>query len=98
MRSRRSTWAILASLCAATFSTALAGTPREELLALVPPDAGITLVVEDLRTHAQEILASPLVQRLRALPTVKAWERSDKAKSLQKARAEIESALGVSAS
>lgn len=87
---------LIALFVASTSASAIAGTPREELLALVPPDAGVTIVVDSLRDRSREILASPLVQRLRSLPAVKAWKQSEKAKDWKKSQAEIQSALGLS--
>lgn len=86
----------LLALAALSCSPAGAGTPSDDLLGLVPPDAGLTLVVSDLRGHSREVLGSPLVARLRELPAVRAWRRSEKGMALTKSRAEIESALGVS--
>jgi hypothetical protein len=68
--------------------------PAEELFRLVPPDAGVTLIVEDLRVHAPAFFASPLCEGLRGLPAVKAWLASDKAEGLRQARRRIEKLLG----
>src|SRR4051812_44516514 len=87
--------AVLLVLCVG--HRARAGTAGDALLALVPPDAGLTLVVEDLRGRSREVLASPLVDRLRGLPAVQAWLRSEKGRGLVRARAELEAALGVTA-
>ena len=69
--------------------------PADDLLRLVPPDAAATLVVEDFRAHAREVLDSPLVEALRGLPMVKAWLASDRFRQFERSRAEIEQALGV---
>jgi hypothetical protein len=69
--------------------------PADELFRLVPPDAGVTLAVEDLSGHAREFLASPLAERLGKLPAVRDWLESDRSRRLRNARREIESALGV---
>jgi hypothetical protein len=67
----------------------------DPLLRLVPADAGATLVVEDLRGHAREILASPLAEAFRQLPAVKAWFDSDQFRKFTTARSDIEKVLGV---
>jgi hypothetical protein len=54
----------LAVLCIASRPVA-AVTPREELLRLVPADAGFCLVLGDLRGHAARILESPWFKALR---------------------------------
>lgn len=68
--------------------------PAEGLFRLVPPDAGVTLVVEDLSGHAREFLASPLAERLGRLPAVRDWLDSDRSRRLRHARREVEAALG----
>ncbi len=68
--------------------------PAEELFRLVPPDAGVTLAVEDLSGHAREFLASPLAERLGRLPAVRDWLASDRSRRLRHARREVETALG----
>ena len=69
--------------------------PADELFRLVPPDAGVTLAVEDLSGHAREFLASPLAERLGRLPAVRDWLASDRSRRLRNARREVEAALGV---
>lgn len=68
--------------------------PADELFRLVPPDAGVTLAVEDLSGHAREFLASPLAERLGTLPAVRDWLESDRSRRLRHARREVEAALG----
>lgn len=68
--------------------------PAEPLLRLVPSDAGVTLVVEDLRGHAREFFASPLAEGLGRLPAVRSWLASDRSRSLRSACRQIESLLG----
>ena len=89
---------VVALLLASTLGSASAGTPRDNLLAMVPPDAGFTIVIEGLRDRSREIFASPLAKKIRALPAVTAWEKSEKAQGWLKARNEIEAGLGVSPS
>lgn len=85
---------------ALTLALAAAVTSRgaglaEPLLQLSPPDAGITLTIEDLRGHTQEFLASPLADRLTRLPFVRSWVDSPQGASFQAARRQIESVLGA---
>jgi hypothetical protein len=49
-------------------SAALAASPRDELLRLVPPDAGFCLVLEDIRGHGTALLESPFFKQFRASP------------------------------
>lgn len=69
--------------------------PVDDLLRLVPPDAGVTLAVADLRGHVREFLASPLAGGLCRLPAVEAWFASPRSGRFEEARREIEAALGV---
>jgi len=45
-----------------------AAAPRDELLRFVPADVGFCLVLQDLRGHAADLLASPFVRQLRQSP------------------------------
>ncbi len=72
------------------------GRPADALLAIVPPEAGLTVAVEDLGERSREVLASPMVDRLTRLPAVVAWGQGEGAKFVQ-ARREIEAALGMTA-
>lgn len=51
---------------------ALAASPRDELLRLVPGDVGFCLVLEDLRGHTAQLVDSPLAQQWQksALPSL----------------------------
>jgi uncharacterized protein DUF3352 len=74
---------------------ALAAGPADPLLRLVPPEAGATLAVENLRTVSPDFCESPLAAGLKELPAVRAWFASEKYRGLARARAEIEKALDV---
>jgi hypothetical protein len=93
-RSARLLPALLACWAVAA-ATARAEGPADGLLRLVPPDAGVTLVVEDLRGHLSQFLDSPLADGLRRLPAVRAWLASDRFDQLRRSRRDIEAALGV---
>ena len=69
--------------------------PADDVLALVPPDAGAILVVTSLRDRIPEIVSSPIVQAFRSLPTVQKWQQSDKFADILKGRDEIEKSLGI---
>ncbi|MBX6312440.1 MAG: hypothetical protein IRY99_05895 [Isosphaeraceae bacterium] len=69
--------------------------PADDLLALVPPNAGATLVIEDLRGLARDFFASPVSEGLRELPAVKTWFASERYLQFSQARREIEAALGA---
>jgi hypothetical protein len=69
--------------------------PADPLLRLVPADAGLTIVVEDLRNNAREFFASPLFPRLRDLPAVKEWFASERGRGFDRARRQIGSILGA---
>jgi hypothetical protein len=54
-------WALV--LSAAGARPALAQTPREKLLRLVPDNVGLCLVIDDLRGHGQALLQSPFFKK-----------------------------------
>lgn len=86
----------LLCLAASMLATpARAAGPAEELLKLVPAEAGATLVVEDLGGHVRAIAESPLVEGLRKLPAFAAWLKNDQHRQFLQARREIEKALAV---
>jgi hypothetical protein len=85
----------LALLGPASSPRAAGAHPADDLLALVPPDAGVTIVVEDLRTHAPAVLASPLVRGLARWPAVVAWMNSEPGGRLLRARGDVEAMLGL---
>ncbi len=75
-------------------SSAFGAGPVDELFRLVPPDAGVTLVAEDLRGLAREFFDSPLADGLQRLPAVRAWLESGKLQGLRHAQGQIEKTLG----
>jgi hypothetical protein len=100
----RSPSLLAALLLMAHVPVAWAQRPADALLRLVPPEAGATLAVEDLRTHAPRFLASPVVTDLKTLPAVRDWMASsafhhfnqtcgDLEKALQRPRATIRDQL-----
>jgi hypothetical protein len=65
------------------------------LLRLVPRDAGLTLVVSDLRSHVREVAGSPLAKAFWELPSVKVWRDSEGGRKFARAREHIERSLGT---
>jgi hypothetical protein len=70
--------------------------PAEMLARLVSPDMAVVVTVEGLREHASAFFKSRLADDLWRLPAVRAWLGSEKLKDLDRARAQIETHLGVS--
>lgn len=67
--------------------------PADPLLKLVPADVALTIVVEDLKTHAKAFFDSPLQTDLAALPAVRAWVESPKGREFRQAKKQIASIL-----
>jgi hypothetical protein len=76
-------------------SFAQPASPREELLALVPADVGLCLVIGDLRGHAQKWERSAWAQALRQSPLVKALVDSPEAGQIAALEGELKKHLGV---
>src|SRR5262245_36876307 len=53
---------VLAGLVFAALAAPAAAAPRDELLRYIPDDIGFCLLVQDLRGHAAQVLASPFGQ------------------------------------
>jgi hypothetical protein len=90
---RRSAWAVLAALLLA--GPLVAASPRDELLRYVPDDAGFCLVVQNLRGHAAEVLASPFARAWGKSSLAAALERSPELKQLRQVEASLRKRLGV---
>jgi hypothetical protein len=86
---------LLAALCLLLGSARCvwAERPADSLLRLVPPEAGATLAIEDLRTHAPRFWASPLAAGLTELPAVQRLLASEPMQHFEKTCGEIEHAL-----
>jgi len=65
------------------------------LLRLVPPDAGVTLALVDLRGHVRAVAGSSLARSFGDLPAVKAWPDSPGGRQWDLARSQIERSLGA---
>ncbi|SIN89298.1 hypothetical protein SAMN05444166_1478 [Singulisphaera sp. GP187] len=96
MRSQVAKRLLILSLALAAAVTSQGAGLAEPLLRLTPPDAGVTLAIEDLRGHTQEYRASPLAGRLARLPFVRSWMDSPRVASFREARRQIETVLGAS--
>lgn len=92
---RRALCVAIAWLAVPLASSAQPASPREELLALVPPDVGLCLVIGDLRGHAQKWDRSAWVQALRQSPLVKALVDSPEAGQIAALDGELKKHLGV---
>jgi Protein of unknown function (DUF3352) len=71
--------------------------PRDELLRLVPDDVAFCLVVQDLRTQARALAASPFAEAFRKSPFAAALKDSDEFKKLALLDAELRKQLGFDA-
>jgi hypothetical protein len=69
--------------------------PRDELLALVPADVGLCLLIGDLRGNAQKWDRSPWVQSLRQSALVKSLVESPEARQIAALEGELQKHLGV---
>jgi hypothetical protein len=86
-------WALL--LVLAGVEPTGAASPRDELLRLVPDDVGVCLVVQDLRSHAAELLGSPFFQAVQRTPLGKSLLASNEIKILAKFDSELAKATGL---
>jgi hypothetical protein len=92
---RSSILAVLTLLALAGPGRAQQPAARDELLALVPPDVGFCLLVNDLRGHAQKWDRSPWLRSLRESPLVKTILESPEAGQIAALEAELKKHLGV---
>src|SRR5262249_17205204 len=91
---RKSGWliAVLMAVMVAAPTWAQAATPRDELLGLVPEDAAFCLVIQDLRSHALDLVNSPFFRELKKSPLGHCLHEDPDAEQLQAALQEV---LGV---
>jgi hypothetical protein len=75
----------------------LLAAPRDELLRLVPGDAGFCLVIQNLRTHADNIAHSPFAAQFRKSSIGIALADSPELKKIENVEQEIKKHLGVTA-
>jgi len=72
-----------------------AGTPRDDLLRLVPEDVGFCLVIQDLRGHSEAFLQSPFAKKLWESPIGVAIASAPEQKKLLEFQTQLQQALGV---
>ncbi len=70
--------------------------PAEVLLKRVPPDAAVTIAVEDLKGTTRSLLDSRLIADLKRLPSVQGWLNSDKFRVFRSGMNDVEMGLGES--
>lgn len=83
------------AMIALGISSAYGKSSSDDVMALVPRDSALVLVVEDFRDRSREIVDSPMFARLREIPAVRAWEKSERGEGLRNSRTELEAALGI---
>src|SRR5262249_55725107 len=88
--------AVAAVTLAALAAPARAASARDDLLRLVPGDAGFCVVLSDLRGHTEKLLASSWVKRLREAPVVKALARAPETKNRRDGDGRLQKHLKVS--
>src|SRR5207249_2820960 len=82
---------VLCILC----GSARAAPPRDELLKLVPSDAGFVVIVQDLRGHLGRAQNSPFAKRLLETAPGKALVHEEVAKAFADADRELTKELGL---
>ena len=90
-----SSWPIAILLQVIFTLTAQAGTPRDDLLRLVPEDVGFCLVIQDLRGHSQSFLQSPFAKKLWESPIGMTIASAPEQKKLLEFEAQLRQGLGV---
>ncbi len=80
-----------------TLTTSASAAPRDELLRLVPDDAGFCLVVQNLREHNAALLSSPFVKQFQDSPLGKALANAPEMQKLQSAEKLLHKGLGIEA-
>jgi hypothetical protein len=92
VRATASALALLAGLVAPS----PAASPRDDLLALAPEDAGFCLIVNDLRGHTEKLRASNWVKSLAESPYAKELLQSPEARQLLAAKERLQKRLKIS--
>jgi hypothetical protein len=89
-------WPLAALLLMLSALPATAGTPRDNLLRLVPEDVGFCLVIQDLRGHSQAFFQSPFANKLWESPIGKAIAGAPEQQKLREFETQLQQGLGVS--
>jgi hypothetical protein len=85
----------LPAACPAQSAALQPPAPRDDLLALVPADAGFCVLVNDLRGHAQKWDRAPWVQSFRETTLVKTILDAPEAQQIAALEGELKKHLGV---
>src|SRR5713101_3604781 len=88
-------WSVTTLLLFVFTLFAKAGTPRDDLLRLVPEDVGFCLVIQDLRGHSQPFLQSPFAKKLWESPIGMTIASAPEQKKLLEFEAQLQQGLGV---
>ncbi len=88
-------WSVTLLLLFVFTLSAKAGTPRDDLLRLVPEDVGFCLVIQDLRGHSQAFLQSPFAKKLWESPIGMTIASAPEQKKLLEFEAQLQQGLGV---
>jgi len=88
-------WPLAILLLIVFVFSAKAGTPRDDLLRLVPEDVGFCLVIQDLRGHSQAFLQSPFAKKLWESPIGMAIASAPEQKTLREFETQLQQGLGV---
>ncbi len=76
-------------------AAAAAESPRDELLRLVPEDAGFCLVLQDARGHSEALLASPFLEQVQKSPLGQTVTASAELKTLFSFQKRLEDSAGL---
>ena len=91
MKSFFASLCVLCALCGSTFSA----TPKDEVIRLVPNDAGFVVVLQDFRGHAAKFRDSPFVKQFMQTPQGKALLDASVTVQLAEADRGLTEELGV---
>jgi hypothetical protein len=93
MRTRR--FGFLVAFALAFAGQTWAGSPRDELLRLVPEDVGFCLVLEDLRGHTAQLLESRLARQLQKSPMAAVLDSDRDWRQFTQVQKQLEALLGI---
>jgi hypothetical protein len=87
---------LLSILCPLCLSGSAPASPRDELLRLVPDDAGFCVVVRDLRDQLGRLARSPFAAQVAASPFGQSFVQSPELKKLAEFDRQLQAALNLS--
>jgi hypothetical protein len=87
---------LLPSLCSLCLCGSISASPRDELLRLVPDDAGFCVVVRDLRDQLGRLARSPFAAQVAASPFGQSFAGSPELKKLAEFDRQLQAALNLS--